>query len=334
MPFFVSNQKILFLLNRVPIFMKKNRSAKLSFKKTHALLLALIFSAYTSSSFSRTLIFQSDSERNLTKQSVSKQVASSGAGSASNELSTGNQVSVPLASSANSELFFMIEQLQQEVNSLRGLLEEQGYELRMLKQSSKDRYLDLDTRVLDLTKRLSGTGSSSIVNSKKDMDSQSSSIEPVQAPLSSFNGTPKAQDRPVKIIAAAPIKEREPTKAETDDYQKAYAFIKNKQFDESVLALFAYTENYPDSPLLPNVYYWLGEVYLASSKFEQAKTSFSLVISAYPNSQKVSDSLYKLAVTVDALGDKALAKQYINDVQSRFPDSSAAKLASAYKVSE
>ena len=130
------------------------------------------------------------------------------------------------------------------------------------------------------------------------------------------------------------MKEREPTKAETDDYQKAYAFIKNKQYDESILALFAYTENYPDSPLTANVYYWLGEVYLALSKFEQAKTSFSLVVSAYPNSQKVSDSLYKLAVTLDALGDKASAKQYLKDVQLRYPGSSAAKLASAYKVSE
>ena len=312
----------------MPLFMKKNISSKLNLRKSHAFLLAMIFSVSTSSAYSRTLIFQSDSERSLNNPTPQKQVVT-----ASN-LSTSNEVSSPPASSANSELFFMIEQLQQEVNALRGLLEEQGHELRMLKQSGKDRYLDLDTRVLDLTKRLSGSSSSVMSNEKSAIDPQVSTSDTFKTPVSSSQPISTDKDKPVKVIPVAPIKEREPTNAETDDYQKAYAFIKNKQYDESILALFAYTENYPDSPLTANVYYWLGEVYLALSKFEQAKTSFSLVVSAYPNSQKVSDSLYKLAVTLDALGDKTSAKQYLKDVQLRYPGSSAAKLASAYKVSE
>lgn len=309
--------------------MKKNISLKLSLKKPQLLIFAIIFSVYTGSSFSRTLIFQSDSERSLNAPAAQKQASSA------SKSSSPTEASFPAASSsANSELFFMIEQLQQEVNSLRGLLEEQGHELRMLKQSSKDRYLDLDTRVLDLTKRLSGSSSPALTNERLLIDPQVSTSDSFKAPTSSSQQIPTAKEKPVKIVPVAPLKEREPTKAEADDYQKAYAFIKNKQYDESILALFAYTENYPDSPLTPNVYYWLGEVYLAQSKFEQAKTSFSLVVSAYPNSQKVSDSLYKLAVTLDALGDKASAKQYLKDVQLSYPDSSAAKLASAYKVSE
>lgn len=309
--------------------MKKNISFKLSLKKPQVLILAIIFSAYTGSSFSRTLIFQSDSERSLNNPTPQKQVA------AASKSSSSIDAGFPTASnSANSELFFMIEQLQQEVNALRGLLEEQGHELRMLKQSGKDRYLDLDTRVLDLTKRLSGSSSPAMTNEGKLIDTQGSTLDTFKAPVSSSQPVSAAKDKSAKIVPVASIKEREPTKAETDDYQKAYAFIKNKQYDESILALFAYTENYPDSPLTANVYYWLGEVYLALSKFEQAKTSFSLVVSAYPNSQKVSDSLYKLAVTLDALGDKASAKQYLKDVQLNYPGSSAAKLASAYKVSE
>lgn len=309
--------------------MKKNINFKLSLKKPQVLILAIIFSVYTGSSFSRTLIFQSDSERSLNNPTPQKQVATESKSSSSTE------ASFPAAnSSANSELFFMIEQLQQEVNALRGLLEEQGHELRMLKQSSKDRYLDLDTRVLDLTKRLSGSNSPVMSNERKLIDSQTSTLGTFKPPVSGSQPTPVSQEKSAKIVAVSPKKEREPTKSETDDYQKAYAFIKNKQYDESILALFAYTENYPDSPLTPNVYYWLGEVYLALSKFEQAKTSFSLVVSAYPNSQKVSDSLYKLAVTLDALGDKASAKQYLKDVQLNYPGSSAAKLASAYIVSD
>jgi tol-pal system protein YbgF len=311
--------------------MKKNMNSTFILKNTQALIMALIFSVFTSTVYSRTLVFQSASEKSQTKELSQKQVAPT------ESLSTSSEVSHASVSSANSELFFMIEQLQQEVNSLRGLLEEQGHELRMLKQSSKDRYLDLDTRVLEVTKRINSSTVSSI-NQPPTIESALSAQDLSKTPVISSHTTPAKQNQVKKIIAAEAAgdisKEREPTKAETDDYQKAYSFIKNKQFDDSILALFEYTENYPDSPLLPNVYYWLGEVYLATSKFEQAKTSFLLVVSAYPNSQKVSDSLYKLAVTVDALGDKALARQYINDVQSRYPDSSAAKLARAYKINE
>lgn len=292
--------------------MKNNLFYKNCFKKAYLIVFLIILSVFANAAFSRTLIFQSDSEKKLEKQSEQNQVA------ISSDINPQIQVNKSLPSSANSELFFMIEQLQQEVNTLRGLLEEQSYELRMLKQSSKDRYLDLDTRILDITKRLS-VGSSAVPNEKQILNYS----EPVVS-------APQLTQKP-KLLEEKVV-QREPTKAEADDYQKAYAFIKNKQFDDSVIALFSYTENYPDSPLLPNVYYWLGEVYLATSKYEQAKTSFSLVVSAYPNSQKVSDSLYKLGVTADLLGEKALAKQYINDVQLKYPESTAAKLAASYQI--
>tara|TARA_R110001592_G_scaffold93088_1_gene270552 strand:+ start:11130 stop:11945 length:816 start_codon:yes stop_codon:yes gene_type:complete len=271
------------------------------------------------------LIFQSDSEKNAGVQSAKAFEVTKNDPSAINSSISSRAPLVSTAvvsSSANSELFFMIEQLQQEVNSMRGLLEEQSHELRMLKQSGKDRYQDLDTRILDITKRLSA---GSLASSTERL------VPSVQ--LTTISPMPIAQ-KPVKIIPVEPVKQRETTAAENEDYQKAYAFIKDKKFDESVIALFGFTEKYPDSPLLPNVYYWLGEVYLATSKLDQAKTSFSLVISAYPGSQKTADSLYKLAVTVDRLGDTGLAMQYINDVKLKYPESTAAKLAASYKVIE
>ena len=284
-----------------------------------SLFIVLVLSASSGMAFSRTLVFQSDADKNTKVQSQVGQINDSV------KVSDTHNISPPTQKpnvSANTELFFMIEQLQQEVNMLRGMLEEQAHELRMLKQSSKDRYLDLDTRVLDITKRLS---SGSVVSSVVSPISAS----PAPVPQTAVPSLSIPQTK--KPMTTEQVKQREPTKAELDEYQKAYTFIKDKQFDDSILALFNYTENYPDSPLLPNVYYWLGEVYLATSKLEQAKTSFLLVISAYPDSQKAADSLYKLAVTVDSLGEKGLAKQYIQDVQTKYPESTAAKLASSYQ---
>jgi tol-pal system protein YbgF len=316
--------------------MKKNISPKYCFKKTYILILMSVLFSYSSLTMPRTLIFQSDSEKGSGSQAVevlgvarNDTSTSSSSNSSSAPLVSNNAVSATgVASSANSELFFMIEQLQQEVNTLRGLLEEQSYELRMFKQSGKDRYQDLDTRILDITKRLS---KGSIANSA---ERPSQYAQTLTGSTISTSLPSSVELIPVKVVPVVLAKQREPTAAENEDYQKAYELIKEKKFDESIIALFSYTENYPESPLLPNVYYWLGEVYLAMSKLDQAKTSFSLVNSAYSGSQKAADSLYKLAVTVDRLGDTDLARQYINDVKLKYPESTAAKLAASYKIIE
>ena len=47
---------------------------------------------------------------------------------------------------AQAELYYQLQLLQQEVQELRGLVEQQSFELRQLKQQRMDDYLDLDRR--------------------------------------------------------------------------------------------------------------------------------------------------------------------------------------------
>lgn len=276
---------------------------------------------------SRTLLFQSENENVVSASGAKPQLAPQPMNTQIEVAPlTVSQPSGAADLSANAELFFMIEQLQQEVNTLRGLLEEQSNELRMLKQSGKDRYVDLDTRILDLNKRV-GSSSNDLGKSATALSMNLPATEegiPAELPKKTF-------DEPLPINNEAK-KQKEPSKKETEDYQQAYSFIKDKKFDDAIIALFNYTENHPESPLLPNVYYWLGEVYLATAKLDQAKTSFLLVINAYPTSQKASDATYKLGITLDGLGDKESAKKYLQEVQDKYPNSSAAKLASNYKL--
>ena len=48
-------------------------------------------------------------------------------------------------------LYNQLETLQSEVQTLRGLVEEQGYLLQRLQTESKDRYLDVDRRLSEVT---------------------------------------------------------------------------------------------------------------------------------------------------------------------------------------
>ena len=65
----------------------------------------------------------------------------------------------PVAASGNqnANLLFQVQQLQQEVMRLNGMLEEQAHELRRLKEQSLERYVDLDKRVSALGAGGAGT---------------------------------------------------------------------------------------------------------------------------------------------------------------------------------
>ena len=48
------------------------------------------------------------------------------------------------------DMVLQIQQLQDEIRQLRGLLEEQSYELETIKRRQRDQYLDLDQRISEM----------------------------------------------------------------------------------------------------------------------------------------------------------------------------------------
>ena len=214
---------------------------------------------------------------------------------------------------ANAELLFMLEQLQQEVQSLRGMVEKQSHEIKQLKQQGRDRYRDLDQRLLQLQ--------------SKEKHSLPAS-ESVSMPVAPVKADSVAGVAPVAIkskVSSTPSAEQQRA------YQQAYDLIKQKKYEQAVDQLHKFIEIYPSSDLTGNAYYWLGEVYLVMPKFEQARQAFTVVVSSFSSHRKASDAMYKLGVTYHRLGNLKEAKFYLSEVTKRYPESSAAKLAKEYK---
>jgi len=261
----------------------------------------------------KTLVFQSQSEA-LPERTVKASEA---------QPSSVQQTLSSAASSANSELFFMLEQLQQEVRSLRGMLEEQANQIRHMQSSGKSRYRDLDSRVLDLSKKMASIGSASdepVVSPLKQIDSTRVEVEPgMSVPVA---GVKSPMTRP-----ASP-----PSDAQKREYQQAYSLIKEKKFDEAIDRLHQFIERYPEGELTGNAYYWLGEVYLVLPKLEQAKQAFTIVVSSFADHRKAADAMFKLGVAYDRLQNPEQSEKYLIEVQSKFPNSTAAKLAKSYKI--
>ncbi|KZZ35770.1 tol-pal system protein YbgF [Oleiphilus sp. HI0086] len=277
------------------------------------LLSFLVISAPLSA---RTLIFQSEQNNSAPEASApAEQTALPSARPVS------APVALPVQSSANSELFFMIEELQQQLKALRGVVEEQANEIRHLKRNAKARYLDLDSRVLALSKQAKSSGSSSTV----------SNTSSVVSPSLSVNG--ESEGTKASVVTDVAVEPKKASSAEAKQaYQEAYGLIKDKKFDEAVTSFYTFIEKYPDGPLTGNAYYWLGEIYLVLPQLEQARQAFSIVVQAYPGHSKVADSLFKLGVAYDRLQNPTESQRYLSEVQKQFPDSTAAKLAKSYKI--
>ncbi|KZZ58762.1 hypothetical protein A3762_07160 [Oleiphilus sp. HI0125] len=289
---------------------------------TKSFFVSLCF-ALSASVSAKTLIFQS--KDNSASEPVYEQ--ESGSQVQASTPSAPVAPAVGQTSNINSELFFIVEELKQEVMSLRGAVEEQAFEIRQLKRQSLDRYKDLDSRLQEVAKARAESVS---VVQKPELATASSNISSVQGAAV----VPVVVQADVKSAAApaesAPSVDQDQQKL---DYQNAYAYVTKKDFPAAVDALHAFVEKYPDGDLTGNAFYWLGEVYLVLPQLEQAKQAFSIVVKTFPGHRKLSDATYKLGVTYDRLQQPAEAERYLKMVQEKFPNSTAAKLAKSYTIS-
>ncbi len=206
--------------------------------------------------------------------------------------------------SAQGQVFMQLQQLQQEVAQLRGMLEEQQNQIRQLKQEGLDRYKDLDGR-------LSGGAAGTPVT-------QNSTAGAINA-----NGTPVA---PVAQQPAANAEPGDPAK-EKLYYEAAFDLIKARDFAKASQAFNAFLRKYPNSQYAGNAQYWLGEVDLAQGDLPAAAQAFARVGQAYPSHPKVPDSLFKLADVEQRLGNIDKAKSILRQVVTEYAGSSAAQLA-------
>ena len=229
--------------------------------------------------------------------------SSAGYGSAASYAGSGAAAPV----SAQGQVFMQLQQLQQEVQQLRGLLEEQQNEIRNLKQESLDRYQDLDRRL--------GTGTAGApVNQSQPGTAMNAGNAPVM---------PVA---PVQNPSAASAGPADPEK-EKLYYDAAFDLIKTRDFAKASQAFSGFLRKYPNSQYAGNAQYWLGEVSLAQGDLPAAAQAFAQVSKSYPDHQKVPDSLYKLADVELRQGNTAQAKSILQQVVSQYPGSSAAQLA-------
>tara|TARA_R110000822_G_scaffold59736_24_gene149058 strand:- start:8818 stop:9588 length:771 start_codon:yes stop_codon:yes gene_type:complete len=208
------------------------------------------------------------------------------------------QAPLPAALPQTSDVHYQLQLLQDEIRTLRGMVEELNYEVSQLKARQMDDYMDIDRRL----SAISAGGAAS----------------PVRSSSAKVVGTSGDAGSVPAAVASD----------EAEHYSHAYNQLKAGKITESIALFKEHNAKYPNGKYVANSYYWLGEIYVLQGQLEPARQSFSMVVDNYPAHRKASDSTFKLGQVYYLLGDKAKAKALL-DKAAEGNDNSA-RLARSY----
>ena len=238
------------------------------------------------------------------------------------------------------ELLNRITELQAEVQTLRGLVEQQTFKIEELEKRNRDQYVDLDARLARLESGRAGTGAPL--------------MDPAAAPPSGAAPTdlgtdPGAAPAPSGVFEEPELQAPVDAQVQTDPaveplpgtldtppadplderqlYESAFDSLKEGRYAEAARRFQTFLEQYPEGDYSPNAQYWLGESYYVTQNYQIALEAFQRLLSRFPSSNKAPDALLKVGYCHYELRQWAQAESVLNQVVQQYPDTTVARLA-------
>lgn len=199
------------------------------------------------------------------------------------------------------ELYTQLETLQQQLREMRGQLEVQAHEIERLNRRQMESMVDFDRRLRGIEQRTAAS----------DAGAGSAPTAIVTSPVS----------------AAATTRLSTPTLDERKQYDAAFALMKQGLYEQASKGFRAFVASHAKSALADNAQYWVGEVAYVTRDFRGAIEEYGKVLNSYPDSPKVPDALLKMGYAHQELGANDKAREILQGVVTRFPNTTVAKAA-------
>lgn len=210
-----------------------------------------------------------------------------------------------------------VQALQSQLQQMQGQIEELQHQLQEANDKNKAQYVDLDSRL----GRLEG-GAGAAAGASPGNAANTSNPPPaasVAPPPAADAG--KGANKPA--TGAAPANAATAQAA----YDDAFKSLRGGDYAQASRSFRGFIQQYPDSPLLPNAYYWLGESYYATMNYQVALEAFQTLLSQFPQSEKAPDALLKAGYSQIELKQVDAGKATLKTVSTKYPGSKAASLA-------
>ncbi|MDO6567020.1 tol-pal system protein YbgF [Alteromonas sp. 1_MG-2023] len=191
-----------------------------------------------------------------------------------------------------------LDNMQSEVDQLRGSVEVNTNELEKVLERQRELYLEIDKRVESLK----------------------------QGGLANASGAGPTPSTSVGVTPSTPSSS--PQEGEDEAYDSAVNLIlKSREYDKAIPAFQSFIERFPNSEYAPNAHYWLGQLLFNKQQWDEAIEQFDIVSNRFPDSVKRPDALLKLGVIAERTGDSNGARNFFQQVINEYPSSSAKRLA-------
>lgn len=208
-----------------------------------------------------------------------------------------------------------MQQLQAQVQQLQGQIEELQHQLQELQDKGKAQYTDLDARL----QRLEGGNAGAAA-----AGGNPSPTQPVPAAAQTAVAPPAGNAAQVPAGTGGSM--ADPAAAQAA-YDAAFKAIRSGDYAQASRQFRGFIQQYPNHPLLPNAWYWLGESYYVTTNYQVALEAFQHLVSQFPQSDKASEALLKVGYCQYELKQMDAARATLHEVTSKYPGSKVANLA-------
>lgn len=214
-------------------------------------------------------------------------------------------------SNAHSQLLTQLQQQlsdsQRDIDSLRGQIQENQYQLNQVVERQKQIYQQMDS----LSGGQGAQNSASVATGAATDNTATGSSDSAAAGAATSTASPTAS-----------------TGDENSDYNTAVSLaLEKKQYDQAITAFQNFVKQYPKSTYQPNANYWLGQLYYNKGKKDDAAYYYAVVVKNYPKSPKSSEAMFKVGVIMQDKGQSDKAKAVYQQVIKQYPNTDAAKQA-------
>jgi len=122
-------------------------------------------------------------------------------------------------------------------------------------------------------------------------------------------------------IAVAPLPAAAPEQdvAPKQLYETAYGYLLQRDYGAAESAFEDFLQRFPNDPLAGNAQYWLGESLFVRGQYRSAAGAFLKGYQNYGRNAKAPESLLRLAMSLQRLGQKDAACSSFNELASKYP---------------
>jgi tol-pal system protein YbgF len=244
---------------------------------------------------------------------------------------------VPLGAEARNKdmerLYLQVAALQTEIAQLRSAVDDSLRELRRLNESLAEQAVTVNKGMQDQRVQ-----NESVQMTLKEL---SDNLAGVRERVRSFAGS--SLTVPTAQVAMAPGQEgasepgaappgaapvpaaMQPAPAEL--YSQAYADYARGNYDLAIQGFQEYLRMNPNGHLSDNAQFWIGMCLYGKQQYSDAVGAFDELLRQYPGTDKIPDTRFKKAQSLERLGRRSQALLEYRYVFEHFPNTEAGRLA-------